>query len=182
MPIDAVNQQYVSSVNVLQTFGASPNIPEMGLLVQMERANILQTQVKDQFKDMQARNQWLKEATDALNVLRANRQEKSDGAAKGLSTMTIQHAKPDGSMGSMNLEEFFKSNGIAYPARALTQADFDTVISNLKASIDTVNTNSQMDMVRMQGLMDKMNQSFDFMTNWIGKNSKSMDSIIGGIR
>jgi chaperonin cofactor prefoldin len=182
MPIDAVNQQYTSSVNTLQKFGATPNIPEMGLLIQMERHDILQTQVQDQFKDMQARNQWLKEATAALNELRTERQEKTDGAAIPLSSLSIQHAKPDGTTSSMNLEDFFKSNGIAYPPRALSQADVDTCISNLKASIDTVNTNSQMDMVRMQGLMDKLNQSIDFMTNWTSKNTKSMDSIIGNIR
>lgn len=57
-----------------------------------------------------------------------------------------------------------------------------SVISNLKSSIDAVNTNSQLNMVRMQGLMDKLNQVADFMSNWIAKNSKTMGSIVGNIR
>jgi hypothetical protein len=170
--VGPVNNPYASSVNVMSQFGSGVNIPEMGLLIQMERNNILQSQVQDQFKDMQKRNEWLKEATEALNLLRSNRPNDTN-STKGLSTMSIN---------GTNLEDYFKKNGIAYPPRALNQADFDTCISNLKASIDTVNTNSQLDMVRMQGLMDKLNQTVDFMTNWISKNDKTMDSIISNIR
>ena len=66
--------------------------------------------------------------------------------------------------------------------RSLTQNQVDNAIANLKSSIDTVNNQSQMDMVRLQGLMDKRNQSFDMMTNTISKSSKSLDSIIGNMR
>ena len=43
-------------------------------------------------------------------------------------------------------------------------------------------TNSQMDMVRLQGLMDKRNQTFDLMTNTLSKTGKSMDGAIGNMR
>jgi hypothetical protein len=170
------SQTYASAVNAINRLGGSVNIPEMGLLVQMERHNILQTQVQDQFKDMQKRNEWLKVATDALNSLRSARQSGDKDPSIPLSKVDWP------GLPKQNLEQFFWQNGIAYPPRWLNQADVDTCIANLKSSIDTVNTNSQLDMVRMQGLMDKLNQATDFMTNWISKNSKTMDSIVGNIR
>ena len=64
----------------------------------------------------------------------------------------------------------------------MDQAKFDAAIQNAKAAIDTANTNSQMDMVRLQGLMDKRNQTFDLMTNTLSKTGKSMDGTVGNMR
>ena len=180
------SQAYVASVNVMQRFGASLNIPEMGLLVQMERHNILQDQVMDQFKDMENRNAWLRDATAVLNAVRAQRPQK-DGADNGvnLNSFNVTYHDATGATVTKTADQFFKDNGIPIPPGKdgkLSQVDFDTAINNLKSSIDTANTNSQMDMVRMQGLMDKMNQAIDFMTNWTAKNSKTIDSITGNIR
>jgi hypothetical protein len=149
----------------------------MGLLIQMERHNILQTQVQDQFKDMQKRNEWLKGATDALNAMRSARPDTDKGEAD-LSAIVL--GQRDGK--NFTVGQFMSENGIKMDTGKISQNKVDQAIANLKSSIDTVNTNSQLDMVRMQGLMDKMNQATDFMTNWISKNSKSMDSIVGNIR
>lgn len=169
------SQAYTSAVNKMNQFGSNVNIPEMGLLIQMERHSILQTQVQDQFKDMQKRNEWLKGASDMLNNLRALRPDSEGG--------TI----PDNKKAEFEaIKKFFGENGVKVPDPSgdgkMKQNQIDTMINNLKTTIDTVNTNSQLDMVRMQGLMDKMNQATDFMTNWISKNSKTMDSIVGNIR
>ncbi|MEJ0017879.1 MAG: hypothetical protein WDN25_15180 [Acetobacteraceae bacterium] len=172
MAVQPATQVYSAASAVMNRFGSDVNIPEMGLLIQMERSNILSGQVKDQFADMQKRNEWLKQATDMLNDLRARRPASENG--KGWI--------------SNELHDFLTTNGVKVPVGRgennpnMSATQFDNLISSLKASIDTVNTNSQMDMVRMQGLMDKLNQSFDFMTNWISKNDKSLDSIIGNIR
>jgi hypothetical protein len=74
-----------------------------------------------------------------------------------------------------------KPNGTP-PKGTGSMTQFNNMIDTLKNTIDQVNTQSQLDMVRLQGLMDKMNQATDFMTNWTAKNSKSLDSIIGNIR
>jgi hypothetical protein len=63
-----------------------------------------------------------------------------------------------------------------------SQSDIDQAIANMKSSVDTVNSQSQMDMVRLQGLMDKRNQAMDMITNTLSKSGKGMDSIIGNMR
>ena len=64
----------------------------------------------------------------------------------------------------------------------ISQTKWDDAIANIKTAVDTINNQSQMDMVRLQGLMDKRNQAFDMMTNTISKSGKSLDGVIGNMR
>lgn len=175
-----IGNTYTSSVTTANQFGANMNIPEMIMAIQLERSNILDNQIKDQMNDMQKRNEWLKDANAALNEMRKNRPTKDGDAAKDYGTFT----KTDGT--KEDVHDWMHENGIAIEDTGKdkigVQAEFDAAISNLKGSIDTVNSQSQMDMVRLQGLMDKRNQAFDMMTNTLSKTAKSMDSIIGNMR
>jgi hypothetical protein len=127
--------------------------------------------------DMQKRNEWLRDANAALNAIRANRPDKEDGKAD------LNNIKfTDASGKQQSAAEFLKANGIDFKGGSVKQADVDQAIANMKSSIDTVNSQSQMDMVRLQGLMDKRNQAMDLITNTLSKSGKSMDSIIGNMR
>jgi hypothetical protein len=177
--MSGVNSIYTGGVNVANMLGSSVNLPEMGMLIQMERHRILEGQVKDQFGDMQKRNAWLAEATSMLEKLRAApRPNPPDKEQFHLDSISTGLSAPN----PTNLQAWFEQNGIAFPPKVMNATELDQTIQNLKSSIDTANTNSQMDMVRMQGLMDKMNQATDFMTNWQSKSTKTMDSIIQNIR
>jgi len=257
---------FVSAVNVQNNFGASANIPELIMAVQIERTNVIENQVKHQIGDMQTRNAWLKDANAALAALRTARPADttgsvnynavtfknnegnntsaldfltSNGIAPPVDTKAIaetQRAKTSldnhlafiddgikrGSWAAEGWKHYFPSfqsaggswervnewgvrNGLTtqtadggkytdltglqtninsklHDLTTLNQGEFDVMINNLKSSIDTVNSQSQMDMVRLQGLMDKRNQSFDMLTNNISKFGKSMDSVIGNMR
>ena len=171
---------YAASVSAANQFGANMNIPEMIMALQLERSNILDSQIKDQMGDMQKRNEWLKDANAALAELRKNRPTSESGSWGNYGSFT----KSDGS--TANTHKWMDDNGIAIENTANDdtgqQGEFDAAINNLKSSIDTVNSQSQMDMVRLQGLMDKRNQAFDMMTNTLSKTAKSMDGIIGNMR
>ena len=255
----AINSNgFVSSVNVQSQFGASANIPELIMAVQIERSNVIENQVKDQIGDMQKRNEWLKDANAALAAIRTARPSdtngkvsftdvtfvdgqgkgqnavawlNSQGVNTGLDTVAAQEAIDakaavdakaatnfsgtqeyptftDQQGNTVSTQQWamdkgytgfdaytgdsigFKSEmtslsgkiGETVEANKLDQGEFDAMINNLKSSIDTVNSQSQMDMVRLQGLMDKRNQAFDMLTNNLSKFSKSMDSVIGNMR
>ena len=57
-----------------------------------------------------------------------------------------------------------------------------TEIENLKTEIDKVSSNSQLDMIKLQGLINKRNQSVEMMSNMIQKFSSLMDKIVGNMR
>jgi len=154
------------------------------MAVQIDRANVLESQIKDQIGDMQRRNLWLKNANKALEALRKNRpSDPSSTAEYGSFVWDSRFEEAPGVSSRETVLYFMASQGIdiSNTLRA-DQNNFDTAINNLKTKIDTVNSQSQMDMVRLQGLMDKRNQAFDMLTNNLSKFSKSMDSVIGNMR
>ena len=175
-----VGGTFASSLGAANMLGGQMNIPELILAIQVERGQILDNQIKGQMEDMQKRNEWLRDANAALGAMRAARPTSQDGGAVSYGTFTDSKGQ------TQNVHEWMQQNGVAIETtgndRVGVQSEFDQAIQNLKSSIDTVNNQSQMDMVRLQGLMDKRNQAFDMMTNTISKSSKSLDSIIGNMR
>jgi hypothetical protein len=63
-----------------------------------------------------------------------------------------------------------------------TKAQLDTAITNLKTQIDSLNNSQQTDMLRLQGLTTKYNESFDTMSNVMKKFDGTRGSIVGNLR
>ena len=55
-------------------------------------------------------------------------------------------------------------------------------VGDLKTAIDSLNSDSQIDMIRTQGLVNKRNEAFDTLTNLLGKFQKTIDGIVGNMR
>jgi DNA repair exonuclease SbcCD ATPase subunit len=62
------------------------------------------------------------------------------------------------------------------------RGDKDTAIAAKKGEIDKLNSDSQIDMIGIQGLVNKRNESFDMLTNLLGKFQKTIDGIVGNMR
>ena len=65
------------------------------------------------------------------------------------------------------------------------QAARDTInarITGLKGDMDKLNSDSQLDMIGIQGLVNKRNEAFDMLTNLLGKFQKTIDGIVGNMR
>ncbi|MBC05424.1 MAG: hypothetical protein CMO10_03930 [Thalassospira sp.] len=182
---------------------------EMMMLVQAERASNLESQMADQIKEIQSRNEQVRQLNDLLSSLRAvrpsgdnpdkwavlgsNRQESretiralaeagvpvtiqllDDGSLddlKGLPNVTVKTTHGDG------ISDEYGSNG--YDAQ---QKTIDTWINDIKGKIDGLNSTGQLDMIRMQSLMNKRNQAFDTLSNTLQKIQKSLDAIVGNMR
>ncbi|HSW06942.1 hypothetical protein [Aquabacterium sp.] len=69
-----------------------------------------------------------------------------------------------------------------FTSGTLTQSEFDQLINNITSRIDGLNSSQQMDMLRLQSLTNKRNESFDIMTNFIKKLQDNRSSIIGNLR
>jgi hypothetical protein len=55
-------------------------------------------------------------------------------------------------------------------------------ISTMKNAIDQLNSDSQLDMIGIQGLVNKRNEAFDTLTNLLGKFQKTIDGIVSNYR
>lgn len=157
---------------------AGGDLSALALLIQLGRYNLLEDQVKDEFEEMQKRTDWLKTANSALAALRANRPD--DKGVRSYGEFVDAHGE------TQNTHQWMLANGIAIEQKASdtsgVQSDFDAAISNLKASIDTANSDSQMALIRLQSLMDKLNQCVELATNLLSKDGKTKENIIGNTR
>ena len=55
-------------------------------------------------------------------------------------------------------------------------------ITGLKGDMDKLNSDSQLDMIGIQGLVNKRNEAFDMLTNLLGKFQKTIDGIVSNLR
>lgn len=194
----------MSSINGVG--GVAPmNIQGMDLetammAVQSQRANLLETQLKDQIASVQAKNDQiskLNQALGALNKIAAQFPADAKADAKLNSTAAKNNDyQMEKDANSALAEAGIKPNpdvrGRMNPGANTwftggvngdsTKGQIDGTIQQLKSQIDGMSNSQQMDMLRLQSLTNKRNEAFETMTNFIKKMQDSRSSIIGNMR
>ncbi|WP_076862082.1 hypothetical protein [Bradyrhizobium mercantei] len=149
------------------------------MLLMMERHGIYETQLRADYASMQARNNLLKDMNSALATLRAER-PNDDKTVKAYGAFVDSQGK------TRSVYEFMQANGIAIEKIKDDvygiQAEFDAAINNLKAAIDSANSEGQMAVISLQGLLDKLNQVTQLTSNVLSKDEKAKEAVIGNIR
>ncbi|MCX5769559.1 MAG: DUF1521 domain-containing protein [Candidatus Hydrogenedentes bacterium] len=64
----------------------------------------------------------------------------------------------------------------------LRTEDADAMVQTLKGQMDALNSDSQLQMTRLQSLMNKRNQEYEQISNTLQKDQKTRDSITGNLR
>lgn len=134
------------------------------MMVQSERAKLLEEQLKTQIAEVQNRNEQISKLNNLLSQLNAQRPAGTDP------TKAVTRA----SLGDLAKE--FSGTG------DVKQADFDTRIAQIKGQIDALGNSQQMDMLRLQSMTNKRNEAFEVMTNFVKKMQESRSAIIGNMR
>lgn len=152
--------------------GQTVDFETLIMSVQTERANLLESQLADQAKAIQDRNALIAQANDML----ARAQQLKNQAAQNNNATD----------GGADMKAFFDQNGIKYDTTGNdminNKDEWDVAIQGLKNFTDKLNSNSQMDMIRLQSLMNKRDQAFEMMTNVLQKTSKLNGDIISNMR
>lgn len=167
------NSQFATNAAI---FTASGDLQSLIQQVQIERQNMLEAQLSNQVAEVQARSDQLSNMNNALGVLNALRPVGED------QSVSMGHKIGDQTLGDylkdkgVDLTLDTNGNGVA------GQSEFDVAIATLKGQIDTVSNQNQMDMVRLQSLMDKRNQAYDLITTALAKIEDQNNSIIGNMR
>ncbi len=146
----------------------------------MSRVEIIDKQIADQANIIKSRNAELAQLNDVLSEIQAKKPAEADG------TGSLGDTVLPGSNPPMTLTDYLTNNGLVPADLDITGEmngpDFDAILSKVKGRMDSLNSTSQMDMIRLQGLTNKRNQAFDLMSNIIAKVSKARDNIISNIR
>ncbi|RZN09117.1 MULTISPECIES: hypothetical protein [unclassified Bradyrhizobium] len=145
----------------------------------MERHDIYQNQIRSEFDDMQARSSLLKDMNKALAALRTNR-PTDEKTVRDYGSFVDSQGK------TQDVFEWMQAHGISIETEKSdkrgVQSQFDAAINNLKAAIDSANSEGQMALIFLQGLLAKLNDVAALMSNLLSKDQKIKEVIIGNFR
>lgn len=154
------------------------------MMVQTQRANLLEAQLKAQIQEVQSRNETINKLNNFLGELnRIAATLKSDATA-------TTPVFTDANRGTYTDAELARVADVAKAAGVTTakrladfkKSDLDAEIQRIKSLIDSQGNSQQMDMLRLQSMSNKRNEAFDVMTNFVKKMQESRSSIIGNMR
>jgi hypothetical protein len=153
------------------------------MTLQLERTKELDKTIADQMKQIKDRNAQIKALNEFLGAVR---KFKGDGSDDDMaSTVTINGQNKTLWRGD---DSWAKEFGISWTDinggadRKTRDGQWDLNIENIKGKIDGLNSDSQLDMIRLQSLIDKRNQAFEMASNTLQKDQKTRDAIVGNFR
>ena len=173
------------------------------MAVQSNRANLLEAQLKDQIAGVQAKNDQISKLNQALGELnklaaqfpadakadhKINDQVKANDyhqekvineSLKQAGVTPFTQGKDDWSGRGRLLDNSVFNGGVGGNT---TKGQVDGAVQQLKSQIDSMSNSQQMDMLRLQSLSNKRNESFEIMTNFIKKMQDNRSAILGNLR
>lgn len=172
---------------------ASMDLETALMAVQTQRADLLEVGLKEQMDAVRQRNNEIANCNAILTSLNSKRPSGEDeaymysGSVKktgGTFGITVEADDLPGTNPPMSMQEALEAQGLGdqFSTEKLTSEEFDTVIQSVKSRIDTLNNSQQQDMLRLQSLMNKRNEAYELMTNFIKKMQDSRSSILGNMR
>jgi len=173
----------------IQTSGVSAaSIQSMDLetaimLVQTERANNLDAQLKVQLADVAKRNEAIADLNKLLSDIRAQRPSgATDSTATLNAALSSRMAAAGLTVSGTGITTNASSGASSSVTYTMTQAKFDTIAEEIKSKIDAASNSQQMDMLRLQSLSNKRNEAFEIMSNFVKKMSDSRANIVSNMR
>lgn len=122
------------------------------MLVQTQRTQLLDRQLKDQLEEVQRRNTQTAELNSEINNVRVELKELRN-AEEPLEEEQLQRIE-----------------------------ELEGTLIELEDQRDSFSNSQQLDMLRLQALSNKRNEAFDVMTNFVKKMQDSRSSIISNMR
>ena len=145
-----------------------PSLDAMIMAVLTARADILQNQLEEQIESINQKNQTLESA----NTMLARAKElKSDAGTSGSVRMP------------QDMVDFWDSLGAKYDdSDSHNSAEWDVNIEGLKGKIEALTSQSQLETTKLQQTINKYNQTFEMLSNFMNKYFQSISTIIQNMR
>lgn len=175
--------------------GQSFDLSTLMMMLNIDRTQLIDKQIADQMSAVKGRNDKLRQLNDLMSFMRTAKAEgrdddgalntwTKDGKNKGSGTLQIQGTDGvartiDGWMDHFGLTK----TDVQWDADDKKRdSQWDANIESVKGFVDSLNSDSQLDMIRLQSLIDKRNQAFELTSNQLSAEKKVKDTIIGNSR
>ncbi len=172
------NIQAVGDDQFVDALGQDMDLQGLIMAIESRRADLLDKQLADQVNQTKKLNETIDLANKMLAYART---QQSSVLKKGVSKDDSKVAADN-----MTFRQWAEQNGISLhdvnDDDLHNKNEWAAIIENVKGHIDSLNSTSQMEIIRLQSLMNKRNQAYELMTNTLQKLSGSVDKIIDNIR
>ena len=146
---------------------SKPSLDALIMSVLTARAEIIETQLTDQISSIQEKNKQLEVMNDWLTKAKGKKADAGSGTSSFDSTF-VQY------WDSIGAE---RQGGTSH-----NSADWDVNIEGLKARIEALTSQSQLETTKLQQTINKYNQSFEMLSNFINKYYQSLSTLIQNLR
>ena len=145
-----------------------PSLDAMIMAVLTARADILQNQLEEQIESINQKNQ----TRESANTMLARAKElKADAGTSGTARMP------------QDMIDFWDSLGAKYDdSDSHNSAEWDVNIEGLKGKIEALTSQSQLETTKLQQTINKYNQTFEMLSNFMNKYFQSISTIIQNMR
>ena len=147
---------------------AKPSLDAMIMAVLTARADILQNQLEEQIESINQKNQTLESAN---NMLARAKELKAEAGTSGTARMP------------QDMVDFWDSLGAKYDdSDSHNSSEWDVNIEGLKGKIEALTSQSQLETTKLQQTINKYNQTFEMLSNFMNKYFQSISTIIQNMR
>ena len=155
------------------------SIDALVMSVLTQRAEIIEVQLREQIASIQEKNAELEEANQWL-VKAKDGKAKTDDELGTRGSFTVEMQNYWNSLGA----EYYKQveGATAEGALIYKEPHWDVAIEGLKAKIEALTSQSQLETTKLQQTINKYNQSFEMLSNFINKYYQSINTIIQNLR
>lgn len=147
-----------------------PSLDALIMGVLTARADILQSQLQEQIESINQKNKLLEEANAFL--ARA-KEKKAQAGTSGYSRIDQDMKDFWAKMGAKLADDTDNLYG---------SSEWDVNIESLKGKIEALTSQSQLETTKLQQTINKYNQTFEMLSNFINKYFQSISTIIQNLR
>ena len=166
-----VLDKVIEEINTAVDTGEKLSLAALMMVVMVERAEILEGQLREEVEEIQGDNAELKNAN---NIMAKSRNAKKDASEDDKTAMP---AEVSNFLKKHNIPWTTKDDNDNTPGK-LNSTQWDLAIENIKGWSESKNSGSQLKMTQVQSLSGKNNQTFDTLSQFITKGFRSSDGII----
>ncbi|MCP3880300.1 MAG: hypothetical protein GY701_18200 [Sulfitobacter sp.] len=157
------------------------NISDVALMVGIESMNVCDDKVNQYYAMVHAENIELENMNNAMALA----QSQTNVGSATSSTQTFTYKDPDtGETSQMGFKAYCDKEGIDYPKdpdNKFSKDEWNSALQNVKSASDSISSTNQVDMMKLQSILNKANQSSEQTSDIMSKANSADMAIIGNM-
>ena len=173
----------IDTINSTTLYGSSANasVGDIALAVGIESLNTYDDKVNQYYKMVHMENIQMQNLNNAMALA----QSQTNVSNATSSQQTFKYTDPEtGATSDMKLKDFMGAQSIPYPSdpdNKFSKDEWSTVVANIKTASDSLSSTNQVDMMKLQSVLNKENQMSSMTSNIMSKENTASMSIIGNM-